>query len=135
MITENLSILKINKLKSQEQYDKALSEGKINPNEIYLTPDEPIVKYVDFSDGEVLHVENNTVYTANYPINTLILDGYPTEAFICSVIFTTNETGIIEVELPSSGYIGKVPDLEENGVTWELSIHNGIIAAGKVVSE
>ena len=38
MITENLSTLKIHEL-SQAQYDKALSEGRINENEIYLTPD------------------------------------------------------------------------------------------------
>ena len=38
--TENLQTLKINRLQSQEQYDSALSEGRINSSEIYLTPEE-----------------------------------------------------------------------------------------------
>ena len=38
MKTEDLSTLKINKL-TQAQYDKALKEGRINENELYLTPD------------------------------------------------------------------------------------------------
>lgn len=42
MITENLDTLKINKL-TQEQYNNALAAGKINENEIYLTPDEDII--------------------------------------------------------------------------------------------
>ena len=39
MITENLSTLKINKLKSAEQFNNAEAAGKINDNEIYLVPD------------------------------------------------------------------------------------------------
>ena len=39
MITENLSTLKINRL-TQEQYDAALTNGNINTNELYLTPDD-----------------------------------------------------------------------------------------------
>ena len=39
MITENLSTLKINSL-TQQQYDTALTNGSINANELYLTPDD-----------------------------------------------------------------------------------------------
>ena len=39
MITENLSTLKIHKL-TQEQYERELKEGRIDPNAIYLTPDD-----------------------------------------------------------------------------------------------
>ena len=39
MLTENLSTLKINRL-TQEQYDTALTNGSINANELYLTPDD-----------------------------------------------------------------------------------------------
>ena len=39
MLTENLSTLKINRL-TQEQYDTALTNGNINANELYLTPDD-----------------------------------------------------------------------------------------------
>ena len=39
MITENLSTLKIHKL-SQAQYEREYEAGNIDPNAIYLTPDE-----------------------------------------------------------------------------------------------
>lgn len=38
--TTDLSLLKINTLKSEEQYKRALTDGRINENEIYLVPDE-----------------------------------------------------------------------------------------------
>ena len=38
MITENLPILKINKL-TQKQYDTAKLNGKINDNELYVVPE------------------------------------------------------------------------------------------------
>ena len=39
MITENLSTLKIHKL-TQAQYDREFEAGRIDPNAMYLTPDE-----------------------------------------------------------------------------------------------
>lgn len=39
MITTNLSTLKIHKL-TQAQYDNAVSNGTIDENTLYLTPDE-----------------------------------------------------------------------------------------------
>lgn len=39
MITENLSTLKIHKL-TKEQYDREFEAGRIDPNALYLTPDE-----------------------------------------------------------------------------------------------
>lgn len=39
MVTENLSTLKIHKL-SQNQYDRELAAGNIDPNALYLTPEE-----------------------------------------------------------------------------------------------
>jgi hypothetical protein len=39
LITENLSTLQIHKL-TQEQYNRALAEGRIDERAIYLTPDE-----------------------------------------------------------------------------------------------
>lgn len=41
MITENLSTLKIYNL-TQEQYDRELADGNIDPNSLYLTPEEEI---------------------------------------------------------------------------------------------
>jgi hypothetical protein len=139
LITENLSTLKINKL-SQEQYDKALAEGKINPNEIYLTPDEPPIRYVEFNKDVEITVEDSTVYIAKEPIQYLTIN-YPSSNFICDFIFTIADKDEDGKELPfkiqligDTKYIGKAPDFK-NGETWELNIHNGIIASGKVVSE
>ena len=39
MITENLSTLKIHKL-TQAQYDRELAAGNLDPQALYLTPDE-----------------------------------------------------------------------------------------------
>lgn len=39
MLIENLATLKIHRL-TQEQYDRELAAGRIDPNAIYLTPDE-----------------------------------------------------------------------------------------------
>lgn len=41
MNTENLKTLKIHKL-SQEQYDRELAAGNIDPNALYLTPDDGV---------------------------------------------------------------------------------------------
>ena len=41
MITENLSTLKIHRL-TQEQYDRELAAGNLDPNAMYLTPDKAI---------------------------------------------------------------------------------------------
>lgn len=40
MVTENLATLKIHKL-TQDQYDRELAAGRIEENEIYLTPVDP----------------------------------------------------------------------------------------------
>ena len=49
MNTENLKTLKIHKL-SQEQYDRELEAGRLDPNALYLTPDDG----VDMSDYATL---------------------------------------------------------------------------------
>ena len=48
MITENLSTLKIHKL-TQAQYDREVEAGNIDPNALYLTPDEEANIEVDTS--------------------------------------------------------------------------------------
>ena len=62
MITENLSSLKIHKL-TQKQYEKALEDGKINENELYLTPDEKIDLEIyatkDYVDEEIATMVGN----------------------------------------------------------------------------
>ena len=94
------------------------------------------VKYKSFNNGDTITVEDNTIYTTTDTINNLTIL-YPTGTFICSFIFTVGDLtqGAISFPTNDSKYIGKAPDLTEAGVKWELNIHNGIIAAGKVVSE
>jgi hypothetical protein len=88
----------------------------------------------------VITVEDNTVYIASEPIQYLTIE-CPQDNFICDFIFTIaneDEDGKLlpyKIEFNNiKGYIGKAPDFK-NGETWELNIHNGIIASGKVVSE
>ena len=62
MITENLSTLKIHKL-TQEQYDRELAAGRIDPDAIYLTPD---------SNNSGIHVDDEA--PANAPDGSLWVD-------------------------------------------------------------
>lgn len=59
MITSNLSTLKINKL-TQAQYDRELEAGNIDPNALYLTPDEEI----DLSPYATIEQLDNTLSAA-----------------------------------------------------------------------
>ena len=49
MITENVSTLKIHRL-TQEQYDRALADGTLEENALYLTPDSNTEGYVTEDD-------------------------------------------------------------------------------------
>lgn len=56
MITENLTILKINKL-SQKQYNRESVAGNLNENEIYLTPDTSLTVWqpnTEYQVGDVV---------------------------------------------------------------------------------
>lgn len=44
---------------------------------------------------------------------------------------TTAASGAIDISLPTSSYIGGAPTIG-NGETWELSIRDGVVVAGKV---
>jgi hypothetical protein len=53
LITENLSTLKIHKL-TKAQYERELEAGRIDPNALYLTPDEEI----DLSEYELITIND-----------------------------------------------------------------------------
>ena len=55
MITENLSTLKIHKL-TQEQYNRALENGTLDDNALYLTPDKSD-EYATKAELEALRTE------------------------------------------------------------------------------
>lgn len=66
MITENLSTLKIHKL-TQEQYDREKAAGNIDPNALYLTPDEEVdlsnfVTLDKFNNSKLLKFQGNTTW-------------------------------------------------------------------------
>lgn len=94
-----------------------------------------VVKQENFYNGNLLSVKHNFDYHAIEDISNLNIV-IPDGNILCSIMFKTADSGTVTISIDGvKGYIGKAPDLEENGVTWELSIHNGIIASGKVVSE
>lgn len=80
LITENLSTLKIHKL-TQEQYDRALASGNIDPNALYLTPDEGI----DLSAYATVEQLNNKADSSHNHDNV-----YYTESEIDSKVFEIN---------------------------------------------
>lgn len=73
MITENLPSLKINKL-TQEQYDAAKAAGKINENELYMTPDSSII-VTDIVDDLTTNVSNKPLSAAQGVKLKALIDG------------------------------------------------------------
>ena len=74
MITESLSTLKIHKL-TQAQYDRELAAGNIDPNALYLTPDETqnYVYVVDIVNDLTTDVVNKPLSAAQgVALKTLI---------------------------------------------------------------
>ena len=93
------------------------------------------VSQEEFDNDSVLIVENNKDYHATEDISSLDMRISSIGECICSVTFKIVDSGDFDIGiLGCNGYIGKAPDFK-NGETWELNIHNGIIASGKVVSE
>lgn len=65
LVTENLSTLKIHKL-TQEQYDRALSNGDIDESALYLTPDnsEEIESRIEALENQIKTKQNTITGTA-----------------------------------------------------------------------
>ena len=73
MIIENLLTLKINKL-TQEQYDRELKAGRLDPNAIYLTPDDSTANNDDIINSYVWGKHDNSnkfkeINVSNMPIS------------------------------------------------------------------
>lgn len=66
MITENLSTLKIHKL-TKAQYERELEAGRLDPNAIYLTPDEEIDldSYIFITVDDIDTICGVTIYLAD----------------------------------------------------------------------
>ena len=80
--------------------------------------------------GTNITLVDNTEYRLT-DVTTLTLT-YPTSDFECWMRLTFAASGTITVTLPSeTKYIGTTPTFA-NGETWELSIKDGVVVAGKV---
>lgn len=74
-------------------------------------------------------VADNTEYYLTNVGNLTIT--FPSGNFECYISLTTASTGAVNITLPTTNYIGDKPTFLNNE-TWEISIKNGIIVAGKV---
>lgn len=93
---------------------------------------QAVVTQEYFYNGDTIITAHNKDYHASEDIANLTIQ---IGTGISSVMFKIVDSGDFNIEFMGvNGYIGKAPDFK-NGETWELSIHNGIIASGKVVSE
>lgn len=92
---------------------------------------QAVVTQEYFYNGDTIITAHNKDYHASEDITNLTIQ---IGTGISSVMFKIVDSGDFNIEFMGvNGYIGKAPDFK-NGETWELSIHNGIIASGKVVS-
>ena len=86
----------------------------------------------EVTTGTTLALADNTEYRLT-DVTTLTLT-YPASGnFECWLRLSFAASGTITVTLPTSSYIGAAP-VFANGETWELSIKDGVVCAGKVVS-
>ena len=134
MLTENLSTLKINRL-TQEQYDAALTNGSINANELYLTPDDN-----ELDTSAFLRVTDVGSAVDINPINADTLEGKSASYFAtASNVSTINNS--LNNELPSYDYISNNNSLKTinsdistinsslNTINSDISTINGSLSA------
>lgn len=79
--------------------------------------------------GTVLTLADNTEYVLS-DVGSLTLS-YPDGRFSSWLRITTAASGAISITLPTSRYLGAAPTFS-NGETWEISVKDGVVAAGKV---
>ena len=80
--------------------------------------------------GTNITLADNTEYRLTN-VSTLVLT-YPAGDFECWMRLSFAESGNVTVTLPTgTKYIGTTPDFKK-GETWEMSIQDGVVVAGKV---
>lgn len=85
-------------------------------------------KVIPFTGGTV-YLEDNAIFVGDNVSNLNAIA--PQGDFDCLIKITTATSGNISIILPISKYIG-TPPVISNGETWEISISNGVVVAGKV---
>ena len=78
----------------------------------------------------IAELADNTEYRYT-DLETLTISAYPSGNFEAWLKLTFAASGTITVTLPTSSYIGATPTFG-NGETWEISIKDGVVVAGKV---
>lgn len=114
MKTENLPTLKINKLKTQEQYDKAKENNKINDNELYLVPDktEEMINTLEGALNELSSKVNENNNSITESISNL--EEKDTQVENNAKFYTDN--AIESLESSSQTKLNKKADLDNNGL-------------------
>lgn len=85
---------------------------------------------VSQSAPSAITLQNNTMYYLTGVTELAIT--YPSAAhWEAWIKLTTAASGTVSITLPTSSYIGGAPTIG-NGETWELSIRDGVVVAGKV---
>lgn len=82
------------------------------------------------TSGTDITLADNTEYRLTGVTNLTM--HYPSGNFECWFRITTAASGTINIHLPTSQYIGEAPDLEKNGITYELSIKDGVVIGAEV---
>lgn len=118
MLTENLSTLKINRL-TQEQYDAALTNGSINANELYLTPDNN-----ELDTSAFLRVTDVGSAVDINPINADTLEGKSASYFATASNVSNINNSLNKINSDISTINGSL-----NTVNSNISTINGSLSA------
>lgn len=122
MNTENLKTLKIHKL-SQEQYERELLAGNVDPNALYLTPDD--------GDADSLTVDlDDTVAGEPNTINADTLGGRPASEYATENFVSTK---IAEAQLGGgeSGSIDMTGFATKDDITEQINVLRQEILGGE----
>ncbi|MCQ2455582.1 MAG: hypothetical protein MJ090_05540 [Clostridia bacterium] len=84
---------------------------------------------VETTESNIL-LSNNRIYIIKNATSKTF--SYPSGNFDCLIMLTTATSGTVNISFPASKYIGR-PPVFGNGETWEISIKNKVIVAGKVI--
>ena len=125
MLTENLSTLKINRL-TQEQYDAALTNGSINANELYLTPDDN-----ELDTSAFLRVTDVGSAVDVNPINADTLQGKSASYFATSSNVSTINNSLNTINSDISTINGSLNTINSNisTINSDISTINGSLSA------
>ena len=101
------------------------------PGTDYLTPSTRITR--NLTEADSVELSDNTEYILSGAACDSVDFEYPSGAFECYIRITTKSNGTTVSFPTGTQYIGTVPQFG-GGETWEISVKDGIVVAGKVGS-